>query len=94
MRCGHGRRVPALVWNRDDTIEAVSEAFRIPVEGADPTVTLIADERERVLWFFVKLFVQYVSQCECACSSGCLLSASDAPLLRHLQCVLPVQSFD
>ena len=87
-------RTPATVWYRDDAIEAVSEVFRILAEGAGPTVTLLADERERVPRRFRRIFVGYVFQGECACSPGSLFSASDAPLLRHLQCVLPVQSFD
>ena len=69
---------------RDDTIEAVTEALRIPAQGAGPTVTLFAEERERVLWRFVNMFFEHVSQCESACSTGSLFSASDATLLRHL----------
>ena len=80
-------RTPATVWYRDDAIEAVSEVFRILAEGAGPTVTLLADERERVPRRFRRIFVGYVFQGECACSPGSLFSAPDAPLLRHLQCV-------
>ena len=87
-------RTPASLWNRDDTIEAVSEALRMPAEGAGPTVTPIADGRERVLRRFANMFFEHVFQGECACPRGSLLSAPDAPLLRYLQCVLPVQSFD
>ena len=65
-----------------------------PLERRSNRTTFLADERERVLWRFVDMFVEYVFQGECACSTGSLFSTSDAPLLRHLQCVLPVQSFD
>ena len=87
-------RTPASLWNRDDTIEAVSEAFRILAADAGPTAALLADERERVLWRFVNMFFGHVFQGGCACSSGSLFSTSDAPLLRHPERVLPVQSFD
>ena len=66
----------------------------MPAEGAGPTVTPIADGRERVLRRFANMFFEHVFQGECACPPGSLLSAPDAPLLRYLQCVLPVQSFD
>ena len=65
-------RTPASLWNRDDTIEAVSEALRMPAEGAGPTVTPIADGRERVLRRFANMFFEHVFQGECACPPGSL----------------------
>ena len=85
-------RTPASLWNRDDTIEAVSEALRMPRKVPVPTATLLAGER--VLRRFVNMFFEHVFHGECACPPGSLLSAPDVTLLRHLQCVLPVQSFD
>ena len=41
------------VWDRDDAICAVSEAFRILSIGIGPDGTQLADEREHLLWGFV-----------------------------------------
>ena len=43
------------VWDRDDTIDAVSEAFRILAQGVTPDGFQIADERESLLWGFVNM---------------------------------------
>ena len=43
------------VWDRDDAIDAVSEAFRILAQGVGPAGTQIADERESLLWGFVNM---------------------------------------
>ena len=47
---------PRDVWDRDDAMDAVSEAFRIIAEGIGPTGTQLADERESLLWGFVNTF--------------------------------------
>ena len=44
---------PRAVWDEDDAMEAVSEAFRILAEGIGPDGTQLADERESLLWGFV-----------------------------------------
>ena len=43
------------VWDRDDAIDAVSEAFRILAQGVGPDGTQLADERESLLWGFVNM---------------------------------------
>ena len=48
-----GEYDPRDVWDRDDAIEAVGEAFRILAEGIGPVGTQLADERESLLWGFV-----------------------------------------
>ena len=47
---------PREVWDEDDAMDAVSEAFRIIAEGVGPTGTQLADERESLLWGFVNTF--------------------------------------
>ena len=37
------------IWDADDAIEAVSEAFRILAQGVGPDGTQLADERESLL---------------------------------------------
>ncbi len=44
---------PREVWDRDDAIDAVSEAFRVLAEGVAPDGFQLADERESLLWGFV-----------------------------------------
>ena len=44
------------VWDRDDALTAVGEAFRIIAEGAAPDGFQIADERESLLWGIVNTF--------------------------------------
>ncbi len=47
---------PRDIWDRDDAMEAVSEAFRILSTGVGPDDTQLADERESLLWGFVNTF--------------------------------------
>ena len=47
---------PREVWDADDAMGAVSEAFRIIAEGVGPDGTQLADERESLLWGFVNTF--------------------------------------
>ena len=51
-----GEHDPRDVWDRDETITAVSEAFRILSTGAAPDGFQIADEREHLLWGIVNAF--------------------------------------
>ena len=44
---------PRDVWDRDDALDAVGEAFRILAEDIAPVGTQLADERESLLWGFV-----------------------------------------
>ena len=44
------------VWDADDALCAVSEAFRILSEGVAPDGFQLADERESLLWGFVNIF--------------------------------------
>ena len=44
---------PREVFDRDDALGAVGEAFRILAEGVAPDGTQLADERESLLWGFV-----------------------------------------
>ncbi|MCY4572981.1 MAG: hypothetical protein OXF01_09270, partial [Gemmatimonadetes bacterium] len=50
-----GELRPPQVWDEDDALAAVSEAFRIMAEGACPDGTQLADERESLLWGFVNM---------------------------------------
>ena len=43
------------VWDADDAIDAVREAFRILAQGVGPDGTQLADERESLLWGFVNM---------------------------------------
>ena len=43
------------VWDRDDALDAVSEAFRILAQGVGPDGTQLADERESLMWGFVNM---------------------------------------
>ena len=43
------------VWDADDAIDAVSEAFRILAQGVAPDGFQLADERESLLWGFVNM---------------------------------------
>ena len=47
---------PREVWDRDEAVTAVSEAFRILAEGAAPDGFQLADEREHLLWGIVNAF--------------------------------------
>ena len=46
---------PRDVWDRDDAIEAVGEAFRLLAERICPDGTQLADEGESLLWGFVNM---------------------------------------
>ena len=50
-----GELDPREVWDEDDVLAAVAEAFRIMAEGACPDGTQLADERESLLWGFVNM---------------------------------------
>ncbi|MDE0051433.1 MAG: hypothetical protein OXO52_16720, partial [Rhodospirillales bacterium] len=43
------------VWDRDDALDAVQEAFRIMAQGVGPDGFQLADERESLLWGFVNM---------------------------------------
>ena len=43
------------VWDRDDAMAAVSEAFRILAAGVAPDGFQLADERESLMWGFVNM---------------------------------------
>ena len=43
------------VWDEDDTIEALSEAIRVIVDGVTVDGTQMADEREPLMWGFVNM---------------------------------------
>ena len=51
-----GEHDPREIWNRDESIEAVSAAFRIIADGVAPDGFQIADERESLLWGIVNAF--------------------------------------
>ena len=46
---------PRVVWDKDDALTAVEEAFRILSDGVCPDGTQLADEREHLLWGFVNM---------------------------------------
>ena len=46
---------PREIWDEDDALTAIGEAFRILAEGACPDGTQLADERESLLWGFVNM---------------------------------------
>ena len=46
---------PRDVWDEDDAMDAVSEAFRIVAEGVAPDGFQLADERESLQSFLPKL---------------------------------------
>ena len=46
---------PRVVWDKDDALTAVEEAFRILGEGVCPDGFQLADERESLLWGFVNM---------------------------------------
>ncbi len=46
---------PRVIWDKDDALTAVEEAFRILGEGVCPDGTQLADEREHLLWGFVNM---------------------------------------
>ena len=50
-----GEHDPRDIWDRDDAIAAMSEAFRIIAQGVTPDGFQLADERESLLWGFVNI---------------------------------------
>ena len=44
-----------VVWDEDDTLEALSEAIRVIVDGITVDGTQMADEREPLMWGFVNM---------------------------------------
>ena len=44
-----------VVWDEDDTLEALSEAIRVIVDGITVDGTQMADEREALMWGFVNM---------------------------------------
>ncbi len=44
---------PRDVWDRDEAVTAIGEAFRILAENVTPDGVQLADEREHLLWGFV-----------------------------------------
>ena len=48
-----GEHDPRDIWDRDDALAAMSEAFRIIAQGVTPDGFQLADERESLLWGFV-----------------------------------------
>ncbi len=55
---------PREVWDRDDALAAMGEAFRILSTGVTPDGTQLADERESLLWGFVNTFDAQVRRLE------------------------------
>ena len=50
-----GERDSRVVWDEDDTIEALGEAIRVMVDGVTVDGTQMADEREALMWGFVNM---------------------------------------
>ena len=69
---------PREVWDEDDALTAIGEAFRILSQGACPDGTQLADERESLLWGFVNMLDSQTNRLDRA---GDKL----APQLRDLQ---------
>ena len=44
---------PRDIWDEDDALEAIAEAFRVLSENIAPDGTQLADEKEALLWGFV-----------------------------------------
>ena len=55
---------PREVWDQDDALAALGEAFRILTTGVTPDGTQLADEREHLLWGFVNTFDAQVRRLE------------------------------
>ena len=51
-----GEHDPREVWDREEAIATLGEAFRIIAEGAAPDGFQLADEREHLLWGVVNAF--------------------------------------
>ncbi len=50
------------VWDRDDAIDALSEAIRVIVDGITVEGTQLADEREALLWGLVNCFHSQIAR--------------------------------
>ncbi len=50
------------VWDRDDALDALSEAIRVIVDGVTVEGTQMADEREPLLWGFVNTLHSQVAR--------------------------------
>ena len=66
------------VWDRDDALHAMGEAFRILSQGVAPDGTQLADERESMLWGFVNMLDAQARRLDRAADKI-------APQLRDLQ---------
>ena len=53
---------PREIWDEDDAVHTVSQAFRLLADGVGPDGTQLADERESVLWGFVNMLDAYVDR--------------------------------
>ena len=51
-----------VVWDQDDTLEALSEAIRVIVDGVTVDGTQMADEREALMWGFVNMLHSQVAR--------------------------------
>ena len=51
-----------VVWDEDDTLEALSEAIRVIVDGVTVDGTQMADEREALMWGFVNCLHSQVTR--------------------------------
>ena len=51
-----------VVWDEDDTIEALGEAIRVIVDGITVEGTQMADEREALMWGFVNMLHSQVAR--------------------------------
>ena len=70
------------VWDPDDAIAAVGEAFRIVARGVAPVGTQLADERESLLWGFVNMLDAFVDECAQRCA-GMDKNATIAGVIRN-----------
>ena len=69
---------PRDIWDRDEAVTAVSEAFRILADGVGPDGFQLADEREHLLWGIVNAFDAQVRRLDRSVDRL-------APKLRNLQ---------
>ena len=51
-----------VVWDEEDTLDALSEAIRIIVDGVTVEGTQMADEREALMWGFVNMMHAQVNR--------------------------------
>ena len=57
-----GERDSRVVWDEDDTMEALSEAIRVIVDGVTVDGTQMADEREALMWGLVNMLHSQVNR--------------------------------